>query len=128
MLTTRAAMPSRLERLVHRDAELHFAAAGDQDHVRLAAFGIGHHIGAARESGGRRVTAAVENRQLLPAENEAGRLVAQPHDDFIRFDHLVGIGRPQQKSGWEWRARPPAARSLMGRSILASPIESWVKT
>ena len=57
MLTTRAAMPSFVERLVSLDAERNLAAGADQDHRRLAAFGIGQDIGAARDARRRRRSA-----------------------------------------------------------------------
>ena len=60
MLTTRAAMPSLLELLVRVDAERHFAAGADQDHLRLAVRSVGQHIGAARDARGRRIARAVE--------------------------------------------------------------------
>ena len=67
-------MPSFFKTLVGLDAQLHLAAAADQDHLRVAVFGVGHDIGAAREARGRRVAVAVEHRQRLAAEHQAGRL------------------------------------------------------
>ena len=83
-----------LQRLVGFGAKRNFAAGADQDHRRFAAFGIGHDIGAASNAGGRGVARAVEGRERLAGQYEAGRLMLQPDDDTPSLDDLVGVGRP----------------------------------
>src|SRR5215472_5188150 len=82
------------ELFVSRNAQMHFAAAGDEDHRGRAILRAGHDIGAARNTDGGGVTAAVEGRQLLPAEHQASRPIGQRHHDFIGLAHLIGVGRP----------------------------------
>src|SRR5437016_2430059 len=77
--------------LIDIDAESHFASRTHQDDVWPAALGIGENIGATSHSGGRRVARAVESRQVLPAQNQAGWLVPKPQSDAPRLGHLVRI-------------------------------------
>src|SRR5437764_14489142 len=53
------------ELFVDLDAELHLTAGADENDLRLAFLGIGHHVGAPREPGGRRIAAAIKDRQSL---------------------------------------------------------------
>src|SRR4029434_9924597 len=70
-----------LERLIDFNAERNLTAGTDEDHQRVAAFGIGHDIGAAREPCGRSIALAVKGWQRLAAKNQAGGLMLQPYVD-----------------------------------------------
>ena len=61
----------------------------------FAVFGVGQDIGAAGNALRRLVDVAIEGRQRLTAEHEAGRLVLRAEHDPVGFDNFVGIGRPQ---------------------------------
>ena len=77
MLTTRARMPSAASSLAGLERESHLGAGGEQDHVRVAAGGVGEHVGALRDARRRRVADAVERGQGLPGEDERRGLVAE---------------------------------------------------
>ena len=122
-------MPSLLELLIGLDAESDLAAGADQDHLRLAVLGIGQNIGAARHAGGRRVARAVEGRQRLAAQHQAGRLVLEPDDDAPGFDDLVGVGGPERDEAGNAAQRDELLDRLVRRSVLARRrSKSCVKT
>ena len=85
----------------------------------VAVVGVRHNIAAARQAGRRRVAAAVERRQLLPAEHQAGRLIVQAENDFAGFAHFVGVGGTQHDQIRNRAQRHQLLDRLMGRAVFA---------
>ena len=118
MLTTRAANALPLERLVDLGAERNLAAGADQDHRRLAAFGISHDIGAPRDAGSRREARAVEGRERLAGQHQTGGLMLQTHDDAPGLDDFVGVGRSQRDETGNAAQRDELLDRLVRRTVL----------
>ena len=113
MLTTRAAMPSRRQRLVGLDAERDLAAGADQDHVGLA---VRRRRPARRRRAPRRSAGGVPacgRTSAAPGGSGRGRPAracgCMTHAPGL--GHLVGVGRAQRDQARDRRAATPAARS-----------------
>ena len=119
MLTTRVLTPSATSSVARREAQRDLAAAGDQDHVRLAVRRIGQHIGAFRQARGRSEFGAIDDRQRLPRTDQRGRPVLQLQDAAIGFGHLVGVGRPDHDHAGDRPQRHQLLDRLVRRSVLA---------
>ena len=83
-------------------------------------FGVGQDIGAPRQPRGRRVAGAVERRQRLAAEDQAGGLMPERGDDDPpRLDDLVGVGRAQRDQAGDRAQGDQLLDRLVGRAVLA---------
>ena len=109
------------ELLVGADAELHLAAAPDQDQLGLSVIGVGEHVGAALEPGCRRVTAPVEGRNRLAREHERDGRVVKPHQDAPRLDRLVRVAGPDRDEARHRPQRRELLDGLVRRPVLAEP-------
>ena len=72
-----------------------------------------------RDSGGRRVLAAIQGRQRLARQHQHGRLVAQLHDVAIGLDDLVGVAGPQHDQPGNGAQRRELLDRLVGRAVFA---------
>ena len=110
MLTTRAWMPCGRQLIARGHGDRHFRAGADQDHVGLAAFGIGQHVGAALQPVTRRAPGAGQRRQVLAAEQQANRPIAMGQGVAPGRGRLVGIAGPDDDQVRDGPQRRPGAR------------------
>ena len=95
------------------------AAGGDQNHIRLTVRRVCQDVGAAGDTCGRGVFAAIERRQRLPRQDQHRGLMAQRHDVAVGFDDLVGVAGPQRDETRNRAERCQVLDGLMGRAVLA---------
>ena len=108
-----------LQRLVGADAELHLAAGRHQDDLRLAALAVGEDVGTAGDAGGGRVLGAVDRRQCLARQHDAGRLVAHRQHRPPGLGHLVGVGGAEHEQARDRAQADQLLDRLVGGPILA---------
>ena len=102
------------------ERQLHLAAGGDQDQLRLA-LAVGEHVAAFAQPLGRGVFGAVEDRHGLAGEDQRDRVVGALDRDPPGLGGLVGVGGPDHV---EVRHRPQRGQlldRLVGRAVLAEP-------
>ena len=109
----------RFQFLVGLDAEVHLAAGGHQDDLRLSTFRVGHNVGAASEARRRCVFRAIEGRHGLPRQDERRWFLPQAHDDFPGLDDFVSVCRTQRDQAGNRAQRYQLLDRLMGRSVFA---------
>ena len=120
MLTTRAAMPVGLEPPMRLDAQRHFAAGREQQHVGPPVGRIQQNVGAALRrpsAGAHLVRSSVGTACRVRISDH--RLVTPLHDDAPRFDHFVRIGRAQDDQTGNRAERGQLLDGLVGRPVLA---------
>ena len=101
------------------DAERDLAARADQDHLRWRTAEVRQHIGAARNARGRSEAAAIQRRQRLPAQDQAGGLMLQLAARYASLRHLIGIAGPQRDQPRHGAKPGQLFNRLVGRSVLA---------
>ena len=97
------------------DTQSDFAAGADEDQV-----GLGHvaqHVRALRHVR-IRALGALEHRQVLATQDEAGRAVAVDRDPK-RMRGLVRVGRADQPQAGHRPERGEVLDGLMGRAVVA---------
>src|SRR5437879_4416855 len=73
-----------------------FTACGDEDDLRVRARDIGEHIGAARDTGGGRISAPIQGWQGLARQHQDRWFMAQLHNKAVSFDYLIGVAWPER--------------------------------
>ncbi len=94
------------------------AAGADQDHLRRTTK-IAKHIGTTRHARSGRKAAAVQGRQRLPAQDQAGGLVFQLQDGTPALRYFIGVAGPQRDQPRHSAQSGKLFNGLMGWSILA---------
>ena len=100
------------------DAQRHFAARRQQQHLGTSIVCIQQNVGAALQPVGGRTPRAIQRRDRLPRQDQDHRLVTPLHDDAPRFRHLVGIGRAQDDQPGNRTKRGQVLDGLVRRAVL----------
>jgi hypothetical protein len=96
-----------------------YASRSDENHFWISARRICEHVGAASDTGRRRVLRSVQRRQRLSRERQHRRLVAKLHDVAVGLDDLVGVTGPQRDQTGDGAQRDQVFDRLMRRTVLA---------
>ena len=105
--------------LVGGERQRDLAAGGDQDHLGVAALGVGEHVAAAAQALGRGVLGAVEDRHVLAGEDQGDRLVAAVDRHPPGLGDLVGVGGADHVEAGDRPQRGELLDRLVGRAVLA---------
>ena len=106
-----------LQNLLGAERQGHLGAGGDQDQAGLASGRLGQDVGAALDAAARLLAGPVENRQVLPRQDEARRAVMRERRP-PGLDRLGGVRRPDHPQVGNGAQRHDVLDRLVGRAIL----------